>query len=342
MSLPFGTRVCRLVLVSAACALISPAQTKKILVMGDHDIVQELQKAAPQARVVAVTHANVMQEIVDADGFIGDIRPEEVRAAKKLKWVQSMSAGVENFLFLSGSNDLRDSNIVLTNNKIVQGPEIADHAFALLLSLTRRLPRYMKEMPEESLDHRAFDGIELRGKTAVIIGVGGIGMQIAQRAWAFGMTVIGVDPEDKPFTPFLASVVKPDQIDEVIPKADVVFISAPHTERSHKEMGSHEFELMKEHSYFVAVSRGGVYDMNGLVKGLDSRRIAGAGVDVTDPEPLPKGHPLWKFDNVIITPHIAGRSDRDRDRMVGTVKENLERFVDGKPLVNVVDKQKGY
>lgn len=310
--------------------------------MGGEDIVKELQAAAPQARIVPVTHATVMREIADADGFVGDIRPEEVRAAKKLKWVQSMSAGVEGVLFLSGGNDLRDSNIVLTNNKIVQGPEIADHAFALLLSLTRRLPRYMAEMPSESLDRRAFDGIELRGKTAVVIGVGGIGMQIAQRAWAFGMTVIGVDPEDKPFSPFLANVVKPDQIDEVVPKADVVFISAPHTERSHKEMGSHEFELMKEHSYFIAVSRGGVYDMNGLVKGLDSRRIAGAGVDVTDPEPLPKGHPLWKFDNVIITPHIAGRSDKDRDRMVGTVKENLERFVDGKPLVNVVDKQKGY
>ena len=342
MSLPYSTCLRRLVLLCAGCAFMASAQTKKILVMGDHDIVQELQKAAPQARIVPVTHANVMQEIADADGFIGDIRPEEVRAAKKLKWVQTMSAGVEGVLFLSGGNDLRDSNIVLTNNKIVQGPEIADHAMALLLSLTRRLPRYMKEMPSESLDRAAFDGIELRGKIAVVIGVGGIGMQIAQRAWAFGMTVIGVDPEDKPFTPFLASVVKPDQIDEVVPRADVVFISAPHTARSHKEMGSHEFELMKPHSYFIAVSRGGVYDMNGLVKGLDSRRIAGAGVDVTDPEPLPKGHPLWKFDNVIITPHIAGRSDKDRDRMVGTVKENLERFVDGKPLVNVVDKQKGY
>jgi phosphoglycerate dehydrogenase-like enzyme len=107
-------------------------------------------------------------------------------------------------------------------------------------------------------------------------------------------------------------------------------------------MGAREFELMKPHSYFIAVSRGGVYDMNGLVKGLDSKRIAGAGVDVVDPEPLPKGHPLWKFDNVIVTPHIAGRSDRDRERMVGTVKENLQRFVEGKPLVNVVDKKKGY
>jgi phosphoglycerate dehydrogenase-like enzyme len=332
----------RLVLLLAVSVLSASAQTKKIVVKGGEDMVKELKSAAPQAQIVPVTDANVMQEIADADGFVGDIRPGEVRAGKKLQWVQVMSAGVENVLFMSGGNDLRDSNIVLTNNKIVQGPEIADHAMAMLLALTRRLPKYIAEMRAESFDRQAFDGIELRGKTAVVVGVGGIGMQIAQRAWAFGMTVVGVDPEDKPFSPFLASVVKPDQIDEVIPRADVVFISAPHTERSHKEMGAHEFELMKPHSYFIAVSRGGIYDMNGLVKGLDSRKLAGAGVDVTDPEPLPKGHPLWKFDNVILTPHIAGRSDQDRARMVGTAKENLARFVEGKPLVNVVDKQKGY
>ena len=107
-------------------------------------------------------------------------------------------------------------------------------------------------------------------------------------------------------------------------------------------VGAREFELMKKDAYFIAVSRGGLYDMGGLVKALDSKRLAGAGVDVTDPEPLPKGHPLWKFPNVVITPHVAGRSDKDRARMVGTIKENIQRFVDGRPLVNVVDKQKGY
>ena len=318
------------------------AQTKKILVMGGPEVVTQLQKASPEVRIVPITHDNAMQEIADADGFVGDIRPEEVRAAKKLKWVQVMSAGAEHVLFLSGSNDLRDSNIVLTNNKVVQGPEIADHAMALLLSLSRRLPQYMADMHQEQWERRAFEGIELNGKTAVIVGVGGIGSQIAQRAWAFGMNVIGIDPEDKPFSPFVKRYVRPDQLDEVVPEADVVFISAPHTQQSHKMMGAREFEMMKPHSYFVAVSRGGVYDMNGLVKALDSKKLAGAGVDVMDPEPLPKGHPLWKFDNVIITPHIAGRSDHDRERMVGTIEENLKRFVAGKPLVNVVDKQKGY
>ncbi|MBZ5591528.1 MAG: D-2-hydroxyacid dehydrogenase [Acidobacteriia bacterium] len=329
-------------LLICACAL--SAQTKKIVVDREEDdaTIQDLRSASPKARIVAVNQSNVMQEIGDADAFIGNITPAEVRAGKNLKWVQVMSAGVENVLFQSGGNDLRDSNIVLTNNKIVQGPEIADHAMAMLLLLSRDLRKYVDDTEQANWDRGRFKGIELNGKTAVVIGLGGIGMQIATRAWAFGMNVIGVDPEDKPFSPFVKRVVKPDQLDEVVPQADVVFISTPHTEKSHKMMGAHEFELMKQHSYFVAVSRGGIYDMGGLVKALDSKRLAGAGVDVTDPEPLPKGHALWKFNNVVVTPHIAGRSDRDFERMFGTVKENIQRFVDGKPLINVVDKQKGY
>jgi len=331
----------RFILLLAFAAAALTAQTKKIVVMGDPNLARELQAVTTRATVVAATRDNVIQEIADADGFVGTITPAEVRAAKKLKWVQSMSAGVENDLFLSGGNDLRDSNIILTNNKIVQGPEIADHAFAMLLFLSRHLYEYYDNRHTGVLN-RNFTGIELRGKTAVIIGVGGIGTQIATRAWAFGMHVIGVDPEDKPFLPFVDKIVKPDHLDEVIPQADVVFISAPHTAQSHKMIGPRQFEMMKQHSYFVAVSRGGLYDMNALLKALDEKRLAGAGVDVTDPEPLPPGHPLWKFDNVIITPHVAGRSDHDRERMTDTIKENLKRFVAGEPLLNVVDKQKGY
>jgi phosphoglycerate dehydrogenase-like enzyme len=333
----------RLASLLAICACALSAQTKKIVVDNSEDgLVQELAAISPKAHIVGVNAQNVMREIGDADAYVGDITPEQVRAGKRLQWVQVMSAGVENVLFLSGGNALRDSNIVLTNNKIVQGPEIADHAMAMLLMLSRRLRQYVADDQQETWDGAVFKGIELNGKTAVVIGAGGIGNQIATRAWAFGMNVIGVDPEDKPFSRFIQKVVKPDQLDEVLPQADVIFVSAPHTEKSHKMMGAREFELLKPNSYFVAVSRGGIYDMNALVKALDSKRLAGAGVDVTDPEPLPKGHPLWKFNNVVITPHIAGRSDHDHERMAGTVKENIRRFVDGKPLVNVVDKQRGY
>jgi len=319
------------------------AQQKKILITGDPAAAKELQPIHSGARLVPVTKETVMQEIADADAFIGTVSPEMVRAGKKLKWVQVMSAGVENVLHRSSGTDLRDSTIILTNNQIVQGPEIADHAMAMLLSLARYIPMYVGDRQQENWRRgERFPGIELNGRTALIIGVGGIGSQIAIRAWAHGMTVIGVDPEDIPYAPYIKRVVKPDQLDQVVPEADVVFISAPHTAQSHKMMGPRQFDLMKKGSYFIAVSRGGIYDINGLVKALDSKLLAGAGVDVTDPEPLPKGHALWKFENVIITPHIAGRSDKDRARMIGTIRENIGRFVEGKTMINVVDKQKGY
>jgi phosphoglycerate dehydrogenase-like enzyme len=209
--------------------------------------------------------------------------------------------------------------------------------------LTRHLHTfYLHTQQELWQPPRPFPGIELNGRTAVVLGVGGIGTQIAFRAWAHGMNVIGVDPDDIPYMPIISKVVKPDQLDSVLPETDVVFVAAPHTLMSHKMMGARQFGLMKKGSYFIAVSRGGLYDMDALAKALESQHLAGAGVDVTDPEPLPKGHPLWKCSNVVVTPHIAGRSDKDRDRMVGTIQENIRRFVEGKPLINVVDKHKGY
>jgi len=317
------------------------AQTKKIVVM-DNQIIGELGPIPGANLVMATDRATAMKEIVDADAVIGAPNGEVLQLGKNVKWLQVMSAGVETVLHLSGSNYLRDSDIVLTNNQIVQGPEIADHALALLLTLSRGLLKFERMRTEENWQPRPYPGIELRGKTAVVVGVGGIGSQIALRAWAFGMNVIGVDPEDIPFSPFISRVVKPDMIDTVMPLADVLFISAPHTPMSHKMIGPKQFELMKQNSYFIAVSRGGTYDLNSLIKALDSRRLAGAGVDVMDREPLPKGNALWKFDNVVITPHIAGRSDQDRDRMVGTIKANIQRFIVGQPLINVVDKKKGY
>lgn len=346
---PKGDPIMRcLTSVFALVALMSTdasaeAQEKKILVGGGRaDLVEQLKTASPLARIVPVTPETVMQEIVDADAFIGRITPEQVRAGKKLKWVGSMSAGVERVLHLSGGTDLRDSDIILTNNQIVQGPEIADHAMAMLLTLSRDIDRFLEDKRHRRWQRRPYPGIELNGRTAVIIGVGGIGTQIAFRAWAHGMTVIGVDPEDIPFMPIIQRVVKPDQLDDVLPLADVVFMAAPHTPESHKMMGAKQFGLMKSGGYFIAVSRGGTYELDALVDVMKSGHLAGAGVDVTDPEPLPEDHPLWTCDNVIITPHIAGRSDKDRARMVGTLIENIRRFVAGQPLINVVDKSKGY
>ncbi len=333
----------KLALALCFSACLIPAQTLKILYQGgDGQVLRDLQAVTPKARVIAVDSSNVMTEIVDADGFIGVLTPAMFAAQKQLKWVASNSAGVENQLFVPGAEGFRNSDIILTSNRVVQGIEIADHAMALLLYTSRGLHVFQEHKRTETWQPRPFPGIELRGKTALIIGVGGIGTQIAIRAWAFGMHVIGVDPEDKPIVPYIDRMVHPDQLDEVVPQADVVFISAPDTPKSHKMFGARQFELMKQKSYFVAVSRGGVYDMGGLVKALDSNRLAGAGVDVMDPEPLPPGHALWKFNNVMITPHVAGRSDHDAERMAGTIKENLRRLAEGLPLMNVIDKKRGY
>jgi phosphoglycerate dehydrogenase-like enzyme len=212
----------------------------------------------------------------------------------------------------------------------------------ILLALTRQLVVSIRDYSQEAWAKPKTAPIELLGKTAVVIGVGGIGTQIAVRAHASGMTVIGVDTKEFPYMPFLARTVPPDRLDEVLPSADVVFISAPLTGQSRGMMGAKQFELMKRNSYFIAVSRGGIYDMNGLVRALESRNLAGAGIDVTNPEPLPKGHPLWKFSNVIITPHTAGVSDGEYGRDEKLFIENLRRFAAGEPLLNVVDKEKGY
>jgi phosphoglycerate dehydrogenase-like enzyme len=335
----------RILLVLLASGLLCSAQTKKILVSGQpNDVIADWQSVSGKVKLVPVTKENVMAEIGDADAYVGgDISPQMVRAARKLQWVQVTSAGVERVLHLSGGTDLRDSQAILTNNQIVQGPEIADHALAMLLYFTRNLHVYADDRKAENWRRgERFPGIELNTKNALVIGCGGIGQQIALRSWAFGMKVTCVDPDDLPYSPFIARTVKPDMLDAVIAEQDVVFISAPHTEKSHKMVGPRQFEMMKKGAYFIAVSRGGIYDLDALVKALDSQRLAGAGVDVTDPEPLPKGHSLWKFPNAIVTPHIAGRSDLDRGRMLGTVKENIRRFADGLPLINVVDKQKGY
>ena len=319
------------------------AQSLKILVAGQSaETIADWQSASSKVKLVRVTSETAMGEVADADAYIGNVTPELVKAGKNLRWVQTLSAGVEQVLHKSGSDALANSDIVLTNNQIVQGPEIADHAMAMLLTLTRFLPTFLERQADENWLSRPYTLVELNGKRALVVGMGGIGLQIAIRAWAHGMKVVGVDPEDIAYLPYVEEVVKPDMLDNVIGEADVIFMAAPHTPESHKMIGPGQFEAMKDGAYFIAVSRGGTYDLDSLVKALDSKRLSGAGVDVTDPEPLPKGHSLWKMENVIITPHVAGRSDMDRGRMLGIVKSNIQRFADGLTLHNVVDKQKGY
>lgn len=334
----------RLVFPLLAFTCVLSAQTKKVIANLPPEMVAELAKTAPNVKIVPAHGAGLEKEVVDADAMVGvRLTPELLKQAKQLKWLHISSAGVEPHGGQTGLfPELVESNVVVTNAKNVYGPQIADHAFAFLLALTRKLNVTIPRQNLEEWPAGRGGMFELDGKTAVVIGVGGIGSQIAQRAHGFGMKVIGVDIRDIPRSTIVQRVVPPDMLDSVLPEADVVFVSVPHTRKSEGMMGARQFELMKQGSYFIAMSRGKIYDHQALVKALDSRRLAGAGLDATDPEPLPKGHALWKFPNVVITPHTSGGSDNLEARLNYIVKENIRRFGAGLQLLNVVDKKQGF
>ncbi len=341
-------KLCILVLT---CAAVLSAADKKIVVRAlsggfadDANAIALYKKAAGNdADVVAAkSQEQFAKEIVDAHGIIGGISEELFATAKNLEWVQTTSAGVEAYSFWP---EFMKSDVQLTNCKVVQGPTIGDHAFALLLALTRGLHEYIPSKEDAAWKSRADAPkvmTELPGMTAVIIGSGGIGTQIAQRAHGFGMNVIGVDPKDIPVSIFIPKIVKPDQLDEVLPLADVVFVAAPLTPQSENTISSKQFDLMKKGAFFIAVSRGRLYDKGALVKALDSQKLAGAGLDVTEPEPLPKDDALWKFDNVVITPHVASHAKGSDDRRLVVISGNVGRFARGEPLTHVVNKAVGY
>jgi phosphoglycerate dehydrogenase-like enzyme len=332
-----------LVFVSAAGARSDDAVTVCLLASLAKDL-GPLEQAHPALRLLSAEKpADLVARAAECDGVVGlwgsDVA-DVVRAGRKLRWVQVGSAGVERYVSVPA---LRDSDIVLTNAKIVQGPEIADHAFALLLNLTRDIKTFGLRMSDGWGERRSeLPMIELRGRTALVIGLGGIGTQVAQRAAGFGMRVLAVDPKDVPIHRDVDHVGKPDELDALLPEADVVFSCVPHTPRSEQMLGARQFELMKKGVYLVNVSRGPIVDTDALVAALRSGKVAGAGLDVTDPEPLPADHPLWKMPNVIITPHVAGVSDRIGERRLELYRDNVGRFATGRPLRNVVDKARGY
>ncbi len=339
----------RIFVLLLAGSTLGVAADKKIVVralsggFAYDDAAIELYKmeAGQNADIVAVRSAEAFaKEIVDADGIIGGISKELFASAKDLKWVQSTSAGVEAYSFWP---EFMASDVQLTNCKVVQGPTIGDHAFALLLAMTRGLHSYIPNKREwKSRSDAPQTMTELPGMTAVIVGMGGIGTQIAQRAHGFGMNVIGIDPKDIPVSVFAPTIVPPDRLDDVLPQADVVFIAAPLTPESEHMIGAKQFSLMKRGAFFIAVSRGRLYDKGELIKAIDSQQLAGAGLDVTDPEPLPADDPLWQFDNIVITPHVASHAEGSDVRRLGVIAGNVGRFARGEPLTHVVDKSVGY
>jgi cyclase len=303
----------------------------------------ELKRIAPEVLFVPVQDAKeAAKEAATADAVIGFCTADIVRAAKGLRWIQVGHAGVEKDL----TPELRASKVVLTNTQRLYGPNVADQALALLLSLTRGV----KRGSHSEYGGAVWDALkkdvkpqELRGKTMLIVGLGGIGTQVAKRAHGFGMRVMAIDPSDKIAKPlFVFSIAPPAQLMAALPKADVVVVACPLTKETRGMFGKAQFAAMKPTAYFVNVARGSIVQTADLVEALRGKKLAGAGLDVIDPEPLPGGHPLWQMPNVAISPHIGGQSPEARERQWRLWRENVRRFVAGERLLCVVDKERGY
>lgn len=319
-----------------------PAERLKVLVPPTPpEQLSELRTAAPGVELVECrSEDEAEREVGDAVASYGFISPRVIRAGKKLRWVQQPSAGVEHLMEIP---ELVEGDMILTNMQRVYAPEIADQALGYLLAFTRDLGHFVRSQAGRRWPSRR-DGIvldELAGKTLLLIGLGGIGSEIARRAYGFGMRVIATDPKVQERPLFVEELHRPAAFHGLLPRADVVASAVPLTKVSRKMIGAKEFGMMKPGVIVINVSRGGVIDTGALVSALDSRKVAAAGLDVTDPEPLPKDHPLW-LRNVIITPHTAGQSPGGDRRRHEIFRENLRRFAAGEMLLNVVDKKVGY
>lgn len=310
----------------------------------DETTRRELSEAVPNLRLVlGLSRDEALARAGEAHGIDARYASSEFfRAAPNLRWVQSMSAGVDRYVAIEEL--ARDDDIVLTNMKTAHGPTIADHCFAMLLSLTRDLESCAQARRDKAWRREGSgkETVSLDGKTLLVCGLGGIGTQVAKRGKGFGMHVLGTVRTLRPAPDFVDELHPGDDLDELLPRADVVAICLPLTDETGGLFNAGALARMKPGSILINVGRGKIVDSDALLAALKGGHLAGACLDVTDPEPLPSEHPLWDAPNLVLTPHVSGRAETTTERRTILLRENLRRFAAGEPLVNVVDKQAGY
>ncbi len=277
--------------------------------------------------------------IADADAYVGVCTLPLISSAKKLRWIQTQQAGVEDCL----APNVMAGGIVVTNVQRLNGPNVAEHAMALLLAVSRQLNVALENQLEGKWDPRTMtDAVDLDGKTMLIAGLGGIGTEIAKRAHAFGMKIIATRATSREAPDFVAKVGLASELPQMIGEADVVVNVTPFTPETTKMFDAAMFKRMKDGAIFINVGRGESVVTDDLVEALDSGKLRGAGIDVTDPDPLPNNHKLWTSPNVIITPHTGATSEIKRERVWLLMRENMRRYVAGDKMLSVVDVKKGY
>lgn len=307
--------------------------------------VDEQRIAAMRAEFPGVTFTSVVSDpdsMADADAYIGRI-PADIyaRASDKLRWVHATGAGVETILAIP---ELVASDIVVTNTRGAHAPFVAEHAFALLLALDRRIAEFTHDKDTHHYHSygRGLPMTSLYGQRMLIIGMGNIGRAIANRALAFEMEVVGLDV----FAPEESSdgltVLTMDHLDNELPKADVVVVAVPLTPDTTGLINADRIAALKPSATVIGISRGSIIDEEALAARLRDGTLAGAGLDVFAQEPLPEDHFLWDTPRLVMTPHCAPASPLTRDREFEITHDNIRRFVAGEPLVNVCDKVAGF
>lgn len=290
--------------------------------------------------LVIVENADqALREIGDAEVFFGWMTPGLLDNARKLRWVQSTNASQENHLFPGFVN----SKVVVTSVAGIYNDVIADHVYGLILGLTRYIAGFARHQDCQRWAARSEYKVDyLSGKTLGVIGLGSIGGEVAKRGPAFGMRVVATRAHpEHPKPDYVDQVWGQEGLDDLLQQSDFVVNCTPETPSTKRMIGKRELALMKPNSYIFNIGRGSAIDLEVLTEALESGAIAGAGLDCFEIEPLPPGHPLWSMENVLITPHMAG-APTPNYRRVDVFLENLSRYLEGRPLKNIVDKVAGH
>lgn len=287
--------------------------------------------------VVAETDADAAHEIVDADAAFGTLPKELLGRAEKLRWVQApMAAPPAGFYY----RELIEHPVVVTNFREIYNDHIAAHILAFVLAFARGLHLYIPRQVrgEWKPEPPNMGVVHLPETTALLVGVGGIGGEAARHLAAFGVRVLGLDARKQQATDGVAELHPPGALDRLLPEADFVILTVPHTPETEGMMNAERFGRMKQSAFFINIGRGMTTRLADLNDALRRGQIAGAALDVYEEEPLPAGHPLWTAPNVLLTPHVAGYGPYLDDRRFDIILENARRFAAGEPLRNMVDK----
>lgn len=295
-----------------------------------------------EALIEAYSPSDILREVKDAEAVFGYLTGDQFAAARKLRWIQTLDAGMEGLF--NRVPQVAESAVSVTNARGAGAPQIGEHALALILHFARGIHEFSRLQRDRKWDQDYGLNIVqmVWGKTAGIIGFGKSGREIGWRCKAMGMNVIALDKHPVDGDPIVGHVWGLSRLPDLLSQSDYVVITVPYSPQNENMIGARELALMKKTARLIVTSRGRIVEHHALVAALREGRIAGAGLDTVVKEPLPPDSELWALPNVIITPHIAGNSPELDERTFAIFEENFGRYLAGQPLVNVVDKQLRY